>query len=321
MEEQKKTNKIKWWIPVIVGMSWVVVMAGCCFIIYSRKAYELQQNVYFLEWDTKEDETIFYKYSSKDEGAVEVGKVEGQMNHCVINDEESCITGLCYDQGVKRVQYDLITGTVYSEVIGEKIDLLTGDVTWYALLMYDGGNKIVISYEEANGDEKWLFYDFTSEEYNMIEGQGSTTEFLEIDDNNLWYVSSAGRLYRYNFESGRKTEMLKNIGNAAVAVNTNLVAYIKDSMHPKKIYLYNLNTKKTRFIAKGGWNICYGNIFEKKGQWSNDGRKFFYVKYFPTFFSAADVSLMVYNTENGRTFCIYKEKNTLHQFRYIGHSG
>ncbi len=322
MEEQGRAGRVKRWMPVMTVL--VIIITGCFFILHKKEAYELQQNVYFMEWVNGKDETIFYRYTQENKEVTKVGAIEGEFRHCVINRAETCITCIqCNNDSKKRIRYNLLTGEIEYENIGEKIEILTeGAKNWNALLLYDEGNKILISYDDMNEDEKWLFYDFSTGEYDIVEGKNSVTEFLAIDDNTLWYMSAQGRtLYRYNMEADISTGILNHVGNAAVAVNTNFIAYIKDSIRPKKIYQYDVDGKRNKCVAAGGWNITYGNLFDNRGQWSIDGKQFFYIKYFPRFFSAADVSLMVYNTETGRSFCIYKEKNTLHQFRYIGHSG
>ena len=252
-----------------------------------------------------------------------LGKIEDELYHCVINEEETCITGL-RDNGefYELIRYDLDVGIVQIENIDKKTDPITGGSRWNALLLYDGGNRILIAYDDENGDEQWLFYDFSTEEYNIVEGRKNKTyTFLAINDKEVWYAPFYGSVYRYNIKTGKSVNILDHVNSPVVAADTGLVAYIEDSMHPKKIYRYNVNRNTIKCIAKKGWNISYGTLADNRGQWSKDGSCFFYVKYFPLLFDGANTSLMVYNTKNDRSFCIYKEWNTGNEFKYIGNSG
>lgn len=304
----------------------LAAITGVCFFIFNHKeVYELQQNIYFMEWDNQEDKTIFYRYIAEDGEVMELGSMEGRFLHSAINKDETIITILRSNgDSHEIIRYDLAAGTFQTENIGEKIYDLTNHTVWVwrAALLYDGGNKILISYNGALGHEKWLFYDLVTEEYDVVKGrEDKAGKFLAVNDHEVWYASVHGTLYRYDRETDESIEILDSFNSAAAAPDTALIAYIEEGRQDKKIYLYDINREKTKYIAAGRWNTYYGDIFNKEGQWSDDGRYFFYSKYFMGLFNAADISLMAYNTGSGRSFCIYKKKGTLHEFRYIGSSG
>ncbi len=181
----------------------------------------------------------------------------------------------------------------------------------------------MISYMDEDEDNKWLFYNFATNEYEIVEGEEhGVSKFVAIDENDLWYVSDNGStLYKYDMKTKTVSIILDHIDSVAVATNTGFAAYIKDTANRKKIHLYDISRKKTNCIASGGWNIYYGDLYDKKCRWSNDGRQFFYMQHFPTLFGARNIKFLIYDIKTHRSFCFYKEKNTLHQFRYIGNCG
>lgn len=294
MEEQIRTRRIRQWMFAAVIIALAAIIVGIFLFIIKRKTHELQQNIYFMEWDSGEEETIFYKYDYKDDEVVRIGIIEGKFRQCVINGNETCITASRYNgEFQERIQLDLTTGMVQIEDIGDRVNPIIENDVWNAMLLYDEGNKMLISYKDKEGDEKWMFYDFLTEEYDIIEGIKNTTgRFLKINDDELWYASGNGDLYQYNWKTNTSTKVLDSINCAAVAPKVGLITYVEKGMQNEKIYLYNLNRKKVKCIIHGGWNTYYGDFFDKKGQWSNDGRYFFYTKSFPGLFSASNIRMM-----------------------------
>lgn len=144
---------------IIIVVIVLAVILGIWYLIFGKNGlFKLQQNIYFMEWDNKEDETSFYRYSPKDDKVVEFGKIEGKLYHCAVNKEETCLTG-ARDNGkfLELIRYDLNTGTVQIENIDEKTDSVTGGWdSWNTLLLYDGGNRILIAYDDKNGEEQRL---------------------------------------------------------------------------------------------------------------------------------------------------------------------
>ena len=162
---------------------------------------------------------------------------------------------------------------------------------------------------------------FETDEYDIIDGgKYHAVDFIEIDDDYLWYMSDENVLYRFDLEMKTELKILDSIENAAVAICNGNVTYMRPEMQGKKLYQYD--GKKSKCIAAGGWNLRYGSmLFDNESLWSDDGKQFFYIKNFYTVFGAADKSLMVYDIESGKSYCIYKEKSTLHYFNYIGTNG
>lgn len=323
MDELKRMVKSKMQrSTIIIAVIVLAVILVICYLIFGKNGlFKLQQNIYFMEWDNQKDETIFYRYNAENDVVDELGRISGSMHYCVVNKDETCLIGLSLKtEGQKRIRFELVTGTFQTEDIGEKIDALTGGGKWRTLLLYDEGNKILISYEEGRNDQ-WLFYDFVTDEYSIIEGgKYKADKFLAFNDNEVWYVTGA-TLRKYNLETGKDTKILYSFNSAAVAPDKEIVYYVESGIYDKKIYRYNVETNMIKCMLSAGWNTYYGDMFEKEGQWSDDENYFFYVKYYPLLFSASNISLMVYNTRTGRSFCIYKEWNTYHEFRYIGSSG
>lgn len=331
-----KKVKMRLWvcICVIAGVIDLAIMS-----VY--RYYVRQENIFFLEYENEyeKDDTIIYKYNSINDSVIEIGKMKGKLQDCVINKDETYITGVIYDEvydeGVEIVRYDLVNGTVETLDVVSKISALTGNKAgWYCSLIYDGGNKFFISFEDENGDEKWLLYDLTTDQYDIVEGENGTIWYLEIRDDNLWYIAYDWTLCQYDLETKERTKIMKSARyNSVIMPETGLVAYKKSlsnevmpemglmgyikALPHEGIYLYNTKTQKSSCIAWGGWNIYYGDFLWTDSRWSDNGREFFYIKSFPGFFNASTERLMIYDVLTHRSRCIYKVKMTLHDFQYV----
>ena len=306
---------------IIVGIVFASVLAGLIVYMKQTEDLELQQNVYFTEFNITEEATTIFKYDPVKKQSLEIGRVKDYFHSCLINDEESYITGVLAPglrtDSFEVIQYNLEDGSIEKKEFTEKVkDLTFGPTDFCRTLVYDDGNKILIGCTDEEGNEGWLFYDFETEQYNLIQDEKCGGEsFLTIHNGDLWY-ETAGSLYRYNLETKSKTRIMKSTSSLALAPDTSLVAYTKD-IHRKKVYLYDLESGRNRCIAFGGWNIFYADLFFIEAQWSDDGRYLFYIKYFPKLFHSADRSLMVYDVKSGRSYCIYKELDTIHYFKYV----
>ena len=325
VNEHKEQSITRKWLYVVVI---IVILFVCAFggLVLTRNRAEKnipQQNIYFLEYenDTEVQNTIVFKYDWINKEVVEIGRVKGFFYSCVINHDENCITGLLSqgptDKEFEVAQYDLVGRTINIIKIEEKIRLLNKNMTgWRGALLYDEGNSILFSYNDKNEDEWWMFYDLVTEQYYATKGDKNGTEhFLTMQDDNLWYVTGE-TLYQYNLKTQMKTKIMDSVNSAAVASDFGLVAYTND-IHRKRIYLYDMRSEKTKCIAFGGWNIYYDDLFHIESQWSNDNRQLYYIKSFSGWFNAADISLMVYDADSGKSYCIYKVMNTIHEFRYV----
>lgn len=276
-----------------------------------------QENIFFLEYENEyeKEDTIIYQYNSKSKTVVEIGRVQGQLQDCVINSDETYITGVIYDGDFEIVRYDLATGTVEMLDAARKIDILT-DNRWYNTWIYNEGNKIFVNYKDGNDRTKWLLYDLAADQYDIMDGEGAAIDYLTIYNDRLWYIADNGALYQYDLERKEKTQMMESVHyGAAVMPETGLVAYTKKCQ--KEICLYNILTKERSYISGGGWNIYYGDLEWTNSRWSDNGREFFYIEYFPGFFNAATTKLMVYDVIMHRSRCIYKVRMTGHEFRYV----
>lgn len=232
MGQQKKAVRPKIYrSAIIIAVTILVVISGISFFVFRKEAYELQQNIYFMEWDYQEKITTFYRYSPEDDEVTKLESIEGKMEHCVVNKDETCITAIC--ENGECVWYDLVTGTLRTE----EIDFLSGES---AKFLYDGGNKLLINSGGSTGHERWTFYSLFSksyymEEYVTVEDSGDKADrFLAVNDNEVWYVSRQGTLYRYDWITDVRTEILDSFESAAVASDTGLVAYIEEEVRKVK---------------------------------------------------------------------------------------
>ena len=295
---------------MIAGIIVSVVLILC-------KIYESQENIFFTEYENEyeKDDTIIYRYNSKSNSVVEIGRVQGKLENCVINSDETYITGVIYDEVFEIVRYDLVAGTFEMLDAAEKIAALTDNhVGCSNSLIYDGGNKIFVTFKDKNGGRKWLLYDLTTDQYDIVTGEDIWS--MTIHNNSLWYVANSN-LYQYDFESKEKTKIMKSAQSDSVVMpEMGLVAYTKD-IHRKEIYFYDMRTQERYCVVEGGWNTVYGDLDWTNSRWSDNGREFFYIEYFPGFFNAATTKLMVYNVITRSSRCIYKAKMTMHEFQYV----
>ncbi|MDE6675674.1 MAG: hypothetical protein K2K19_12850, partial [Acetatifactor sp.] len=134
----KKEKRKRWvYICVTVGIIVLVVLILC-------KIFESQENIFFTEYEREhgKDDTIIYQYSSKNNTVVEIGRVQGELQNCVINSDETYITGVIHDEVFEIVRYDLVAGTVEMLDAAEQIAALTDNhVGASNSLIYNGGNK------------------------------------------------------------------------------------------------------------------------------------------------------------------------------------
>ena len=319
MNDQKNGKKRrKKWKYIIIA---IVVILGGVEAVRFVASKPPQQDIYFTEYNLKVDTTIL-KYDSVKNETSKIGVVDGEFYKCVLNSDKTCITGLLYDSGEKKtelVRYDLSTGTLEDKGLA-KIMKDTADADeWENILIYDGGNKFLVSYLDGNEEEKWLFYDIATGQYGIVEGEhNGTCEFVEIHDNILWYVAKKGcTLYQYNLETQEKTKIMDSVEGVAVNEDAGLVAYAKEKWD-SKIYLYDIKHKITRLMAIAPkWYSFYADLFYTESRWSDDGRLLFYVKIFPGFAATSDVGIRACDPKSGRVFSIYEIKNTGHTFRFI----
>ena len=297
----------------------IFVIAGIVAFLFATvcRYYARQENIFFLEYESEyeKDDTIIYLYNSKNNTVDEIGRVQGKLQNCVINSDETYITGVIYDGVFEIVRYDLVSGAAETLDAAEKISALTDNhAGWANTLIYNGGDKIFVHYKDKNEDIKWLFYDLNTGQYDIVEGE--SVRSLTIHNDNLWYIAS-GTLYQYDLESTEKIKIMESVYyDSAIMPETGLVAYTKDATI-KEIYLYDMRTQKSSSMVRGGWNTYYGDLFWTKSRWSDNGREFFYIKSFQGLFNASTEQLMVYDVLTHRSRCIYKVKMTLHEFQYV----
>ena len=225
------------------------------------------------------NDTAIWKYAPLREEVSEVGKLSGNFYKCVIDRDEAYITGLIYDkdeQVTKLVRYELAAGRVEFQELEAYIKDATGMVAGEKILIYDGGNKFLVSYYDIKQDQMWLFYDLTTGQYDIVKGDThEVDQFLGLYDGILWYTTYAGgTLCRYDLETREKTKVLDSVHDASVNSAAGIIAYTKKN-NSKMIYLYDLNSRRTKHLALMRWNTYYSNLY-RESQWSNDGRLFFF---------------------------------------------
>lgn len=306
-------------IVLIIGV--VAALVGFIWVLIDHNTFKMEQNIYFTEFDSDIDkpETAIFKYDPVKGKLIELVKVPDKLVGCVIDKGENRITGFLYElfsQGGHRIgiiEYDINTGTVTEKNVIEKIDELTGDPSWGGTL-YDGGNKILVSYTDKEDVERLLSYDMETGKYENELIRGSQIrQYPAINEQALWY-RLFNTIYRYDWQTKAVNEVSYFSEEGALEPNAGLIAYTED-IH--EIFLYDIDRNETSCIAPGGWNITYGDLSWTNAMWTSDGRQFCYVKYFPTLFGAGDTSMMIYDLESGRHRCIYKVKVTYNEFRYI----
>lgn len=315
-----KKTKLKLWVCICVAA--VIIVLGVLLIC---KITEPQENIFFLEYESEyeKEDTIIYRYNATNKTVTEVGKVKGELQDCVINSNETCITGMVYGEVAEIVRYDLLTGAVETLDAARKIDTLTDNrAGWGNILIFDGGNKIFVGFIDEYDVKKWLIYNLKNDQYDIIEREDGVISYLTIQDNKLWYIADSGyfdygNLYQYDLEKKEKTKIMEHLSRDAVIMpNTGLVAYTEGT-YRKEILMYNIMTQNTSYLVEGGWNTYFGQLLWTNSRWSDNGNEFFYVKSFPGLFHEATIQLMTYDVITHRSRCIYKVKMTTNEFRYV----
>lgn len=313
-------------VALLIGLA--VLLGLIIWGVYKNYKFKISQNIYFTEYETEREkgDTIIYKYDPISDKVLEIGRVQGWFCQCIINKDETRITGFVregFGKGINDiVEYDIKTGTITSKNVMEKIDELAMGASWEAML-YDEGNKIFIYSTVDKGDGsllclRLLSYDFVTGEYESVkERTGAIDTLLAIDEQAMWYLVGHTIFYDGREKVPEIERFRNSVDCAAISLSTGLIAYSKNNTYHKKIYLYDIKLKKSRCIAPGGWNIVYGDLNDTNAMWSKDGRQLFYVKYFPGLFQEADTSLMIYDASSGKHRRIYKVKATYHRFQYI----
>ena len=300
----------------------IIGLTGFIWILIDHAVFKMEQNIYFTEFDGR-DTTIF-KYDPVNGELMELVKVPGRLDACVVDKEEKRITGFLYgllSKGGGRIdiiEYDIKAGMVTEKNIIEKINELTGDPSWGGTL-YDGGSKILVSYTDKEDSERLLSYDMeTGKSEGVFIDEKTISKILQfpaINEQALWY-RCYDTIYRYDWQT--KTEHVVSPAYSYVVLEPNigLIAYT-EGINDSDIFIYDINRSESSCIAPRGWNITYGSLRLTNAMWTSDGRQFCYVKYFPLMFNAADKSLMIYDLESGRHRRIYKVKATTNQFQFI----
>lgn len=208
----------------------VIIFGGVLFIC---KITEPQENIFFLENESEyeKEDTIIYRYNATNKTVTEVGKVKGELQDCMINSNKTCITGMVYGEAPEIVRYDLLTGTVEMLDAARKIDTLTGNrAGWGNILIYDGGNKIFVGFEDDIGNEEWLLYDLRTDQFETVESKDVVSKYLTIYDEKLWYITHKGIMYQYDLSTKERTKIMEHLSKDAVVMpETGLVAYTKDA--------------------------------------------------------------------------------------------
>ena len=303
----------------------VIGSVGFVWVLANHNAFKMEQNIYFTEFDGRN--TAIFKYDPVKSKLTELVKVPGRLNACVVDKEENSITGFLYewDSGsvhfIDIIEYDIKTGTVTEKNVIGKMNELTGDPSWVGTL-YDGGNKVIVSYRDKEDVEWLLSYDIeTGKSENVFINEKRVSQIQQypaINEKALWY-RCYNTIYRYDWQT--ETEhVVSHLSNDGVLEPTaGLIAYIDSSAETgnDEIFLYDIDRYETSRITTGGWNIHYGDLHQTSAMWTSDGRQFCYVKSFPLMFNAADRSLMIYDLESDKHRCIYKVRNTTNEFQYI----
>lgn len=138
----KKTKRILWvCIFVLAGIIDLTVLIVNLY-------YARQENIFFTEYDGTYDKecTTIYQYNSRINATVEIGKVQGNLYDCVINDEETFITGISKsdDEGFEILRYDLATKSVETLDAAKEIAALIDNTAMASkILLYNGASCII----------------------------------------------------------------------------------------------------------------------------------------------------------------------------------
>lgn len=315
----------------IAACATVLAIATYIFYFHKKDSYKSEQNIYFWEYENNYDtsdtdkNTIIYKYDPLTDETVEIGRIQGYFNSCVINREETCITGLLCETSISAdyqiFQFDLESGNFEKIEATNKINELVMGSKWENSLLYDNGHKIFISYFDEKGDEYWLLYDLVSGDYEELKAvakEAISTDYVMLYDNVLWYQEVSDdfvfTLYQYDLGSRTKTKVDDDVFAIAVAPEAGLRAYIND-FPLNKIYLYDTNSNKESVVADGSIYRYNSLYFSDTGE-NTDDLQLYYIGYNDNG-AIHDVSLIVYDIKTGEKDRIYKVKDTSHLFEYI----
>lgn len=228
---------------LLIGLA--VMLGLIIWGVYKNHKFKISQNIYFTEYEPErgKEDTIIYKYDPISDKVFEIGRVQGWFCQCIISKDETRITGFVREglaQGIiDIVEYDIITGTITSKNVMEKIDELTMGASWKAML-YDEGNKMLFNYIiEEERVAKLLSYDFATGESEVIEEKyGFIDSYLAIDEQELWYVSGH-TVHCNDSKTGfiRGEELKDSVHCAAISLSTGLIAYSKNDIYHKEIYI------------------------------------------------------------------------------------
>lgn len=326
-------NLFKILVPTAIVVGLAAVAGIVLWNVNSKKVPEVQQNIYFLKHTytfyhgrMQNKDTVILKYDPVSDEVVEIGIVSGYFYNCIMDAEETCITGILRDNATRDryiVEFNLKDSTTQYKNIQEEIDDLVSNAVREAML-YDDGNKLLVSYID-NAECKWILsYDLTTEKYEEVSlGKDKTSAIMTFDGHMLWYISG-DTIYRYDWETQEKTKVLDSasVNSASIALDTGLIAY--ENVDMDEIYLYDTNQGKSSCIVPYKQSTLYGNLSSngKNAMWSRDSRQFLYIQY--NFLYAlnwrgrsVDVSMMLYDVESGRRRCIYEDKDTLCDYEYV----
>lgn len=169
----KKSKKALYVVIAIV----IVLVGSMAVRLFMANTYKMQQNIYFTEYDM--NDTVIWKYDPIDEEVSEVGKLSGEFSQCVIDRDEAYITGFLYEsigQSAKLVRYELATGMIESQELDDIMVNATGIGKGNKILLYDGGNKLFVSYYEIKHGQCGCF--MTLLQGSMISLRGTCVKWI-----------------------------------------------------------------------------------------------------------------------------------------------
>ena len=193
---------------LIIGSA--AVIGAIVWLLIDHDAFAMRQNIYFTELEGERDkiDTIIFKYDQENGELIELGKVSGYLEDCVIDKEEKRITGFLrgpYSEGgliIDIIEYDIETGAITEKNMIQKIHELTMDEASWRGYLYDGGNKILISYWDNEDDRHLLSYDMETGESENVDIYGANKIYhIAINEQSLWYMDRYGSLDRYDWQT------------------------------------------------------------------------------------------------------------------------
>ena len=197
---------------------------------------------------------------------------------------------------------------------------MTGDPSWGGTL-YDGGNKVLVSYTDKENKKRRLSYDMETGKSEDVLIHGVRLQYLAFNEEALWYMGY-GTICWYDWQTKEDhvAAFFFDDGLDVVLEPTaGLMAYIDYSSETDndEIFICDIDQRKTIRITTAGWNIHYGSLRLTNAMWIDAGRRFCYVKSFPMLFNASNERVMIYDIKSGRHRCIYKEWNTTNHIEFI----